>query len=280
MEYGGGNGRILWHPAFAEALRAELEDWQDILDFLPEVPLNSAPSVMDMLVIKKRRDAVIGKNIARIFRVYNIIEYKSPEAYVSVWDFIKVYGYACSYSSANRTDFRDMSVTFAGSRYPKKLFGYLREERGFTVEEAVSGIYHVIGDKLGLAIQFICRNRLSGEENLWLKGLGRDLGVEKCGRILAESEKKGTALGAYMDAVLRANPRVMTEAMRMNTTADIRKELWRVDFIREWIEKARAEGEANARAEQERLKQEKEWMAGENERLRQEIAALRRAAES
>jgi hypothetical protein len=65
----------------------------------------------------------------------------------------------------------------------------------------------------------------------------------------------------------------MTEVMEMNTTADIRKELWRVDFIREWIEKARAEGESSARAEQER-------MAGEIERLRKENVRLKRAVQA
>jgi hypothetical protein len=273
MEYPGGSDRILWHPAFAEAMRAELEDWEDILDFALEVPLNAAPSVMDMLVIKKKKDAVIGKNIARIFREYNIIEYKSPEDYVSVWDFIKVYGYACSYSSSNRIDFRDISVTFAGNHYPRKLFAYLEEERGFTVEEPVSGIYHVIGDKLGLAIQFICQKRLSGEDNLWLNGLGNDLGAEECARILAESEKRGTALGAYMDVTLRANPKTMAEVMGMNSIAEMRKAFSAVGAMQEWLAEVRAEGEASGRAERERMRQE-------NERLRQEIATLRRISDA
>jgi hypothetical protein len=108
--------------------------------------------------------------------------------------------------------------------------------------------------------------------------------VEKCGRILAGSEKSGTALEAYMDAVLRANTRVMTEVIKMNSTAEIRRELLRVDFIREWIEKAVAQGESNAKDERERLeeqfKQERERTDGEIKRLRQEIATLRGVAEA
>jgi hypothetical protein len=64
-----------------------------------------------------------------------------------------------------------MSVTFVENRYPRKLFAYLREEWGFKVEEATSGIYHVTGAKL--AIQVIYRKGLSCAENLWLKGKTR-----------------------------------------------------------------------------------------------------------
>jgi hypothetical protein len=46
-----------------------------------------APLVIDAIVVKKKKDAVIGKNIALIFREVNIIEYKSPKSYVSVADF-------------------------------------------------------------------------------------------------------------------------------------------------------------------------------------------------
>jgi hypothetical protein len=224
---------------------------------------------MDMLVIKKKAEAVIDKDIARIFRGHNIIEYKSPEAYVSVWDFHKVYSYACSYAALNRVSFRDMSVTFAVNSRPKKLFRYLTDEWGFGVEEAASGIYHVIGDKLGLAMQFICREGLSGEDNLWLKGLGSDLGADRCGRILGEAKKRGTLPGAYMDVVFKANSKIMEVVMSLATDAELREMFLRFKSVQEWL----AEREAGARAEQER-------MSRENERLRQEIAALRQAMEA
>jgi hypothetical protein len=86
----------------------------------------------------------------------------------------------------NKTDFEDISVTFAVNGRMEKLFRYLRKERCFKAEENASGIYRLIGDKLGLAIQFICRKRLSGDDNPWLAGLGNDLGEDRRGRIVAE----------------------------------------------------------------------------------------------
>lgn len=38
-------------------------------------------------------------NIGRIFRKYNIIEYKSPVDYLGIDDFYKVYGYLCFYKA-------------------------------------------------------------------------------------------------------------------------------------------------------------------------------------
>jgi len=79
-----------WHPAFIEALQMELRDNQDALEFHPEYPLTSEPLRIDCVVIKKAKDVIIRKNIAVIFREWNILEYKSPDDYVSVADFYKV----------------------------------------------------------------------------------------------------------------------------------------------------------------------------------------------
>jgi len=77
----------------------ELDEYSQDLEFISEFPLNTQPLKIDVVIIKKSRDIAIEKNIASIFRKENIIEYKSPDDYVSVDDFYKVYGYACLYSS-------------------------------------------------------------------------------------------------------------------------------------------------------------------------------------
>jgi hypothetical protein len=70
----------------------ELERYQDVLTFEPEYQLTDEPLKMDVLIIKKERDVVIDKNIGALFRKDNIVEYKSPDDYVSVEDFIKCTG--------------------------------------------------------------------------------------------------------------------------------------------------------------------------------------------
>jgi hypothetical protein len=70
--------RISWHPAFVEALQMELQAYRDDLEFVPEHSLAAEPLKIDCIVIKKAKGAVIKKNIAVIFREWNVIEYKSP----------------------------------------------------------------------------------------------------------------------------------------------------------------------------------------------------------
>ena len=93
------NSSIAWHPAFVEAIQMELDEYRDILEFYPEYQLTSEPLRIDCVVIKKVKDVQIEKNIASIFREIKLIEYKSPDDYISVDDFYKVYAYACLYAS-------------------------------------------------------------------------------------------------------------------------------------------------------------------------------------
>ena len=91
--------KLQWHPAFLQALQLELLDYKNALQFNYEYQLTTEPLRVDLLVIKKPKDLAIDKNIARIFRSDNILEFKSPGDYLSVKDFLKVYSYACLYAA-------------------------------------------------------------------------------------------------------------------------------------------------------------------------------------
>jgi hypothetical protein len=116
------SSHIAWHPAFIEALQMELEGYLDALEFHPEFQLTSEPLKIDCVIIKKTKDVVLKKNIAAIFREWNLLEYKSPDDYVSVADFYKVYGYACLYASLEEVPITSLTISFVESHYPEKLF--------------------------------------------------------------------------------------------------------------------------------------------------------------
>ena len=65
------------------------------------------------------------KNIGKIFRKHNIIEYKSPDDYLSIDDFYLVYAYACLYKSdtlsIDEISAEEITITFVCSKYPKTL---------------------------------------------------------------------------------------------------------------------------------------------------------------
>jgi hypothetical protein len=203
------SSHIPWHPAFFQAIKLELEDYKDALEFISEYQLNAEPLKIDVVIIKKAPELVIEKNIARIFKRLNILEYKSPEDYLSRWDFYKVFGYACHYASLNKTDMKDMTISLIGTRYPKALFSHF-DDGNYTVSKPSPGIYSVSGYPLDL--QMIESKKLPLEENLWLKGLSDDLNAAAAGIILEESHKRGAAeLGAYIYALLKANTKTLQE---------------------------------------------------------------------
>ena len=73
--------RLQWHPAFYAGLQIELGKDAGNLIFENEHQLSTKPLGIDVLVIKKDADIPIHKNIGRIFRKYNLVEYKSPSPY-------------------------------------------------------------------------------------------------------------------------------------------------------------------------------------------------------
>jgi hypothetical protein len=206
---------IPWHPAFVQAIKLELEPYRDALEFIAECQLTAEPLEIDMVIIKKAPDLVIDKNIARIFRGINILEYKSPDDYFSVYDFYKALSYAFLYAALNKTPIEDMTLSIIGTRHPRKLFKYIKEEWHGGVTETAPGIYQITG--YPLPIQLIETKRLPMEENLWLKGLTKDLNAKSARSILEESRKKGkeAEVAAYLYALINANLKTIEEALAM-----------------------------------------------------------------
>lgn len=64
---------LQWHPAFFADIQIELEEDRKNLIFENEHQLGTKPMEIDVLVLKKKRELPISKNIGRIFRKYNII---------------------------------------------------------------------------------------------------------------------------------------------------------------------------------------------------------------
>jgi hypothetical protein len=234
---------IPWHPAFIEALKMELEEYEDALEFLTEFQLTSEPLRIDCVVVKKAKDVVIKKNIAVIFRKCNIVEFKSPDDYVSVEDFYKVYGYACLYASFEKVAITDLTVSFVESRYSKKLLDHLKKERGYKVVETCPGIYTISGDIL--PIQVIDSRKLSVEENLWLRGLNNGLKPLMLTQVSDKIRRQGKAarLKAYLYAFITANYTAIKEAEKKMNTFD------RLAIETGLAAKWEAEGEARGRTE-------------------------------
>lgn len=201
---------LQWHPAFFAGLQIELAEEAEYLEFESEHMLSSKPMQMDVLIIKNNKNRQIKKNIGRIFRTHNIVEYKSPDDYLSLDDFYKVYGYACFYKSdtgkVNEIRAEEITISFVCNHYPREMFRHLEARRHCRIKEEEKGIYYV-SDVL-FQIQVIVQKQLSEDTNLWLRSLTNDLKEKKeTERLLCAYKKheKERLYQSIMNIIVRAN---------------------------------------------------------------------------
>ena len=145
---------IQWHAAFCSAYQIELMDDADKLEYIVEYQLARKPMSVDLMIIKNRAEDVISKNVGRIFRKHNLVQYKSPSDYLGIRAFYKTYGYACFYmaDTDERISPEEVTLTYVCSRYPNKLFKYLEKERGMQIKKYDEGIYYVEGDQFAIQV--------------------------------------------------------------------------------------------------------------------------------
>lgn len=201
---------LQWHPAFFADIQIELQEDADSLIFENEHQLGTKPMEIDVLVIKKEDGKMIHKNIGRIFRKHNIIEYKSSDDYFSIDDFYKVYGYACFYKTdaraVNMIQIQDLTISLVCSKYPRKLMSHLKFERKYSIQKIESGIYYVNGDVI--PVQLIVISELDPNRNLWLRSLTNHLDNENMIRqILGEynGNLDNTLYRSAMNMIVKAN---------------------------------------------------------------------------
>jgi hypothetical protein len=246
---------IQWHAAFFQAIQAELLEYKDILEFKQEYPLTTAPLRIDAIIIVKPPNVTIDKNIARIFRKINILEYKSPQKSLSIKDFYKAHSYVALFvARTTDVEISDMTLTFVGNTYPKKLIRHLREVLHYRVEEVESGIYYVRGDFL--PIQILETKKLGADSdgtssvNWLLKDLNMGLEREEVSTILKKSKEltKATPLDAYLYALLQANSKAFKEVTKMaKDTMTVEDVLMEAGILPKWINLGREEGREEER---------------------------------
>ena len=241
--------KIQWHPAFDAALQIELGDEAKYLKFESEHMLTKKPMQIDVLV-KNDKHVKIQKNIGRIFRQYNIIEYKSPKDDLNIDDFYKTYAYACIYKSdteaVDRLQATELTISFVCYHYPRAMLNKLERDRCIAVEGVDDGIYYLLGD--AIPIQLIVVPALSKENNYWLNNLRNDL--KSGGEIrrfieLYEKNKNSKLYQALADTIMRANWKEVKEERKM---CEALKELF-ADDLRESELKGRNAGKIEGKIE-------------------------------
>ena len=206
-----------WHPGFFAGIQIEFEEEAHKLTFENEHQLGTDPMRIDVLIIKKLTSESIRKNIGRIFREHNLIEYKSPEDYLSIDAFYKVLGYACFYKSdvqyVNTINVEEITISYVSKKYPRKLIQHLKTVRGYRLIPQGNGIWYIEGGIFPM--QLIVTSRLSKKENFWLKNLTNDLKNTSDAELLFteyEKHKDSNLHKSVMNLIMKANKEVFKEA--------------------------------------------------------------------
>ena len=201
-------------------VQIELEEERRFLRFYAEYNLTRKPLQIDVLVVRKETGRVIQKNIGRIFRQYNVVEYKGIKDYISINDFYKSIGYACLLQS-NTERVQEIlpsqvTVTLAGEHYPRSLHVFLEKAYGVHMEEEAPGIYYIKG--LLFPLQILVIRELSKEDNIWLSRLRSGLKPDEDIEVLMKEYKGKEQNPLYetaMDLILRANWETCQEVEKM-----------------------------------------------------------------
>ena len=244
---------LRWHPAFYAGMQIELQEDAGRLEFKAEHALGSEPVRADLLIIKKTDDRPLKKRIGKIFRTYNIVEYKSPGHSFTIDAFYKACGYVNLYKvvtgGADEVKITDMTLTLVCSRYPGKLISHQEKVRGYSVSEAAPGVYYVYGAVI--PIQIILIHKLPEEESGWLRSLtNRMTEKDEISRLLEnyEGHKEDPLYRTVMDLVVRANWKKFEEVR--TEMCDALVELME-DYLEEQIEE-RTEQRVKERVEEQR----------------------------
>lgn len=168
--------KLQWHPAFCSALRLELLEDAENLEFTDEFQLTEKPLQIDCTVVKVKKNCRIKNEIGKIFRKYNIFEYKSPMDELNIDTFYKAVAYACLYkvlpNHVDEIPAEEITITLIRDRKPVKLLGEL-EKSGYGYKKEAAGIYYVNGAMFPM--QIIESSELDVDMHVQLKALTNHL---------------------------------------------------------------------------------------------------------
>lgn len=214
-----GRTNIRWHGAFATSLAYELGDYAEQLITETEHQLSKEALRIDVLLIKKDKDLKIEKNIAKIFREHNIVEYKSPTDYLSIGDYNKIKGYAYLYSAFENVDLDQITLTFVVPEITPSLRTYLVEGKGFAISTADEGISYIADNSFG--VQIIEQKKLSVDKNLFFATLTNMPIVQDWATLLEKLASHGKSLknNPLLEVLSQVSPDDFKEAITMQTEA-------------------------------------------------------------
>ena len=183
--------KTYWHPAFFGATKWELKENKDDLFFDSEYQLSQQALEMDLLVIKKNPSVVVENEIGKLFKQFNVFEYKGIGDSLSIDDYYKTISYGCLYKAlgehVNEIPAEELTLTMIREAYPRELFKIL-EGSDVVITEKYKGIYYLTG-KVLFDTQIIVTGNMDGKKHPGLKILSKNAEEDDVRTFLQEAEQ-------------------------------------------------------------------------------------------
>ena len=235
--------RNYWHPALCGATEWELKENRESLSFESEHQLSKEPIRMDMLVIKKDPLVTIDNEIGKIFKKYNVLEFKSNRDKLTIDEYYKAIAYAALYKGlgkrVNEIPAEEITMTLIREAYPRELFKILKGY-GVDADKKYEGIYYLRGSTL-FDTQIIVTKELDGDKHAGLKILSKNAKESDVRKFLEEA-RLATEPGDLqnIDAVLQvsvsANKKLYEEVRKDEVMCQALKELMKDEIAEERAE--------------------------------------------
>ena len=172
------------------AVDLEFAEERENLSYFKDFSLNQQVLEIDLLIIKKEGNQPIKNEIGRLFRKYNVLEYKSPKDELNIDTIYKVTAYTCLYKAYGKTvDERkadEITMTLIRKAKPVKLFQYF-EEHGIRLENPYKGIYYVMNGVL-FPTQIVVTKELNHQEHIWMTALTDEMQKQQLQELLDKTE--------------------------------------------------------------------------------------------
>ena len=245
-------------------MQIDLQEYAHLLQFLSEYILGRNNYRIDLLIIKKLNTEVIPKNIAYIFKTYNLFEIKGIGSCISTDSYYKAIGYAGLFinqsGKPNQYTALDISLSFLSFHYPRRLMKHLQKDRKLTVEKSSDGVYHIINETF--IVQIIVTKELLPEENLYLHCLTDNLINTKLIKQLVDDYQQHQEQDIYiryMNQLTNANSNTKGES----------------PMFEEMMERARIEAENYYQDKIEQLSSSNEQLSSSVEQLVSQVDYLK-----
>ena len=203
-----------WHAGFEALLKIETFRYEDKVRIRVEEEIGVMPPRTDFIILVEDERVEFEKEIFKLFRRYNIIEYKNPNDSLNERIIRKVCGYANLLigSAEHEGDVPPDQVTLSIFRAVKnpELFEQM-ENNGTLKRNEISGIYNVTG-LTDIPFQIVITGELKGEEYASFRALREKADETDVEHIVkkAENEVDESILSNYgilLNLIVAKNPR-------------------------------------------------------------------------